>query len=305
MKKIRILSFLLMLIMLLSTLVLPAYAEPDGADATEETELPWADNPAEYRNNLMEGAPDYDAGSKTALLLEMNSGIVIYAKNAEETVYPASLTKIMTCMVALKYAGDMLDTMRVNVSESALAGIAEAGGEVRLKLGEQMTLRDALYYLMIVSSNEAANVIAEAVGHDIPTFVNMMNDLAAELGCTGTHFSNTHGLHNPNHYTTARDLSIITRAALTYETFREIVATPEYTVPATNLSSAARLVNTNYLILNDGNRYPMLLNKEKVARDMVRSVAKKRHVRVIDWRWRLLTWGWRSVPRWLWRRLKL
>lgn len=255
MKKIRILSFLLMLIMLLSTLVLPAYAEPDGADATEETELPWADNPAEYRNNLMEGAPDYDAGSKTALLLEMNSGIVIYAKNAEETVYPASLTKIMTCMVALKYAGDMLDTMRVNVSESALAGIAEAGGEVRLKLGEQMTLRDALYYLMIVSSNEAANVIAEAVGHDIPTFVNMMNDLAAELGCTGTHFSNTHGLHNPNHYTTARDLSIITRAALTYETFREIVATPEYTVPATNLSSAARLVNTNYLILNDGNRY--------------------------------------------------
>ena len=125
MKKIRILSFLLMLLMLLSTLMLPAYAEPDGAEATEETELPWADNPAEYRNNLMEGAPDYDAGSKTALLLEMNSGIVIYAKNAEETVYPASLTKIMTCLVALKYAGDMLDTMRVNVSESALAGIAE------------------------------------------------------------------------------------------------------------------------------------------------------------------------------------
>lgn len=255
MKKIRVISFLLMLILLLSAILVPVYAEPDQSGAEEETDIPWADNPSEYRNNLMGGAPDYEAGCKTALLLEMNSGIVIYAKNAEETVYPASLTKIMTCLVALKYAGDMLDTMRVNVSESALAGIAEAGGEVRLQLGEQMTLRDALYYLMIVSSNEAANVIAEAVGHDIPNFVNMMNETAEDLGCTGTHFANTHGLHNPNHYTTARDLSIITRAALTYETFREIVSTPEYTVPPTNLSNTTRLVTTNYLILNDGNRY--------------------------------------------------
>lgn len=255
MKKIRILSLLLMLILLLSTFALPVYADPAETESAEETEIPWADNPSEYRLNLLDDAPEYDAGCKTALLLEMNSGIVIYAKNAEETVYPASLTKIMTCLVALKYAGDMLDTMRVNVSESALAGIAEAGGEVRLQLGEQMTLRDALYYLMVVSSNEAANVVAEAVGHDIPNFVNMMNETAEELGCTGTHFANTHGLHNTNHYTTARDLSIITRAALTYETFREIVSTAEYSVPPTNLSNTTRLVNTNYLILNDGNRY--------------------------------------------------
>ena len=254
MKKIRFLSFITVLLLLLSLFCLPVWAEPEETGTTEETELPWADDPASYRDNLLQGAPDYSANCQTALLLEMNSGIVVYAKNAEETVYPASLTKIMTCLLALKYAGGDLDKL-VTVSQSAVDGIAESGGEVRLKVGEQMSLRSVLYYMMVVSSNEAGNVIAEAVGGDIPSFVNMMNETARQLGCTGTHFANTHGLHNPNHYTTARDLSIITRTALTFETFREIVSTAEYTVPATNLSSAARLVTTNFLILNDGNRY--------------------------------------------------
>lgn len=258
MKKNRILSVFLLLCLLLTVFSLPAAAANGGSQTPtepEETEVPWANDPAEYRDVLLESAPEYEAGCDTALLLELNSGIVVYAKNAEERVYPASLTKIMTCLVALKYAGDLLDSLQVTVTDTAIEGIAEAGGEVRLKVGEKLSLRNALYYLMVVSSNEAANVIAEAVGSDIPTFVNMMNETAKELGCTGTHFSNTHGLHDPTHYTTARDLSVITRAALSYETFREIVATPEYTVPPTNLSDAVRLTTTNYLILNDGNRY--------------------------------------------------
>ena len=257
MKKYQLLSLLLAFVLLTSVLALPAQAA--SSEQTEETavetEVAWADDPAEYRVNLLEDAPEYEAGCKTALLLELNSGIVVYAKNAEERVYPASLTKIMTCLVALKFAGDMLDSMKVTVSEEAVEGIAEAGGDVRLKVGETMTLRNALYYLMVVSSNESANVIAEAVGGSIPDFVNMMNETAKSLGCTGTHFANAHGLHDSNHYTTARDLSIITRQALTYETFREIVSTAEYTVPATNLSDAAHLTSTNYLILADGNRY--------------------------------------------------
>ena len=91
-------------------------------------------------------------------------------------MFPASLTKIMTCLVALKFGGTMLDSLQVTVSQTALDGIADAGGEVRLKLGEQMSLRNALYYMMVVSSNESANVVAEAIGGDIPTFVNMMNE---------------------------------------------------------------------------------------------------------------------------------
>lgn len=258
MKKYRFLSLLLSIWMLLSLPCLPALAADAGTETEAETAAPtevaWADDPTGYRENLLADAPEYEALCDTALLLELNSGIVVYAKNAESTVYPASLTKIMTCMLAIQYAGKDLDKM-ITVSDTALAGIAEAGGEVRLQAGERLTLRDVLYYLMVSSTNEAGNVIAEYVAADIPSFVSLMNKTAKELGCTGTNYTNTHGLHDPNHYTTARDLSIITRKALTYDLFREICATPEYTVQATNLSDARKLTSTNYLILNDGNRY--------------------------------------------------
>ena len=255
MKKHRLLSLLLCLLTLLSLLCTPIWAsEAEISEPTEETAAPWADDPTGYRENQLADAPEYEAGCDTALLLELNSGIVVYAKNAESKVFPASLTKIMTCMVAIEYASKDLDKM-VTVSETALEGIAEAGGEVRLQAGERMTLRDLLYYLMVSSNNESANVIAEYVAGDIPSFISLMNKTAQQLGCTGTHYENTHGLHNPNHYTTARDLSVITRKALTYELFREISSTAEYTVPATNLSDKKKLTSTNYLILNDGNRY--------------------------------------------------
>ncbi|MBR6119193.1 MAG: serine hydrolase [Oscillospiraceae bacterium] len=254
MKKTRLFAFFLSLFALLSLLGLPVWASEAETASASSTEAPWADDLTGYRENLLADAPDYEAGCETALLLELNSGIVVYAKNAESTVYPASLTKIMTCMVAIEYAGKDLDKM-VTVSEEALEGIAEAGGDVRLQVGEQLSLRDLLYYLMVNSTNEAGNVIAEYVAGDIPAFVSLMNKTAKDLGCTGTHFANTHGLHDPNHYTTARDLSVIVRKALTYELFREICNTPEYTVPATNLSKEKKLTTTNYLILNDGNRY--------------------------------------------------
>ena len=257
MKKSRALSVILLLSLLLSVLSLPVFAaaaETETTDATEETAAPWENDLTGYRQNLLADAPEYEAGCETALLLELNSGTVVYAKNAESMVYPASLTKIMTCMVTLEYASKDLDKM-VTVSDTALAGIAEAGGDVRLQAGERLTLRDLLYYLMVNSTNEAGNVIAEYVAGDIPSFVSLMNKTARDLGCTGTRFANTHGLHESGHYTTARDLSIITRKALTYELFREITNTAEYTVPATNLSDEKKLTTTNYLILNDGNRY--------------------------------------------------
>ena len=251
MKKTRIVTLLLVLCMLMAILPQPVWAEPE-----EETEpvvtAAWEADPTAYRENQLTDVQDYEAGCRTALLLELNSGIVIYAKNAEERVYPASLTKIMTCLLALQYGSDILNDY-VTVSYEALDGIAEAGGEVKLKVGDRMTLRDILYYLMVVSSNEAANVVAEAIGGNIPTFVNMMNETAKEIGCTDTHFENAHGLRDVN-YTTARDMSIITRTALRYDLFREITSTAEIKLPA-NAEEQTRLVSTNYLILNDGNRY--------------------------------------------------
>jgi D-alanyl-D-alanine carboxypeptidase (penicillin-binding protein 5/6) len=254
MKKYRILSALLVLLALSSLLGLPAWASQTETTEPQETQVPWLDDPAGYRENNLPNTPEYSAGCDTALLLEMNSGIVVYAKNAETRVYPASLTKIMTGMLAVQYAGRDLDKV-VTVTEEDIAGIEEAGGELKLKVGEQLPFRDVLYYLMVASSNEAANVVARHVAGSIEDFVNLMNKTAQELGCVNTHYVNAHGLHDPNHYTTARDLSVITRKALTYELFRDLCATDVYTVPATNLSAPTKISSTNYLIVNDGNRY--------------------------------------------------
>ncbi|MBO4212377.1 MAG: D-alanyl-D-alanine carboxypeptidase [Oscillospiraceae bacterium] len=254
MKKYKFLSILVSFVILLSASLLPAQARTPEPNAETESEPAWSADLAGFRTNNLPQAQSYEANCDTALLLELNSGIVVYSKNAESKVYPASLTKIMTCLVALQYASQDMDKV-VTVSETALAGIAEAGGDVRLQVGERLPLRDVLYYLMVSSTNEAGNVIAEYVASDIPSFVSLMNKTAEELGCTGTHFSNTHGLHDPSHYTTARDLSIITRKALTYTLFREITSTAEYTVPATNLSEAKKISSTNLLIVNNAERY--------------------------------------------------
>ncbi|MBQ1371394.1 MAG: D-alanyl-D-alanine carboxypeptidase [Oscillospiraceae bacterium] len=254
MKKYKILTILLSFFILCSAILLPVCAETSQESGENENEPAWADDLEGFRTNSLPQTQSYEANCDTALLLELNSGIVVYSKNAESRVYPASLTKIMTCLVALEYASQDMDKV-VTVSETALEGIAEAGGDVRLQVGERLPLRDVLYYLMVNSTNEAGNVIAEYVASDIPSFVSLMNKTAEELGCKGTHFANTHGLHDPNHYTTARDLSIITRKALTYTLFREITSTAEYTVPATNLSEAKKITSTNFLIVNNGTRY--------------------------------------------------
>ena len=232
MKKYRILSALLVLLALSSLLGLPAWASQTETTEPQETQVPWLDDPAGYRENNLPNTPEYSAGCDTALLLEMNSGIVVYAKNAETRVYPASLTKIMTGMLAVQYAGRDLDKV-VTVTEEDIAGIEEAGGELKLKVGEQLPFRDVLYYLMVASSNEAANVVARHVAGSIEDFVNLMNKTAQELGCVNTHYVNAHGLHDPNHYTTARDLSVITRKATCTPCLPPISAPPLRSAPPT------------------------------------------------------------------------
>ena len=160
--------------------------------------------------------------------------------------YPASLTKIMTCLIALEN-GNLSDV--VTVSESALADLDEDSSVAGLVVGEQMTLENLLYCMMVVSGNDACNVIAEHVAGSVTDFVRMMNQRAYELGCTNTHFNNPHGLHDESHYTTARDLAIITQAALKSENFRQIVDTYEYKLPDDNMrQNIPKLKTTNMLI---------------------------------------------------------
>lgn len=153
-----------------------------------------------------------------------------YAKNIYEQLYPASTTKILTCYLALQY-GNLDDV--VTVSQDA-ANMASDSSVCGLKAGDQITLRDLLYGLMMRSGNDAAVAIAEYISGDTNTFAGLMNTTAASLGATGSHFVNPNGLPDDNHYTTVYDLYLIFNAAIQNETFLEILKTTDYTANYTD-----------------------------------------------------------------------
>ncbi len=236
-----------------------AAAEPEPEAAAPETEDTSAPEPsddgvrtdADRAPYVVPGEP-YTVQAKSAMLLEMETGQILLEQDADKQVYPASMTKVMTCLLTLEH-GNLTDT--ITVSESAMEGLSEAGSTAGLQPGEQLSLEELLYCMMLSSANEACNIAAEYVAGSVDAFVEMMNERAVELGCTGTHFANPHGLHDENHYTTARDLSLITQQALRNETFQEITSTVTHTVPATNLSEARELSTTNLLIDPDTKYY--------------------------------------------------
>lgn len=193
-------------------------------------------------------APTVEA--KSMILIERNSGDVLAEQSADDMVYPASMTKVMTCLLALE---NLRLSDSVTVSETALADLDESGSSADLLPGETLSVEQLLYCMMLSSANEACNVAAEAVSGNIDTFIALMNTRASQLGCTGTHFANTHGLHDEDHYTTARDLSKIASEALKNPEFRKIVSTAKYTVPATNLSGERHLSTTNRMIVKAEN----------------------------------------------------
>lgn len=237
MKKTRIVSFLLLLCLLAALLCPMALATDGTIDAqTDDAQT--------------SGTQSFHVNAKAALLIDLNTGRVVYEQNADAKVYPASLTKIMVCLLALEN-GNLSDT--VTVSEGALIDLDENSSSAGLQVGEQMTLENMLYCLMVPSGNDASNVVAEHIAGSTADFVRMMNERAYQLGCEGTHFNNAHGLHDEEHYTTARDLAKITQAALKSENFKQIVNTAEYELPATNLSEPRTLETTNQLIRKNVN----------------------------------------------------
>lgn len=164
------------------------------------------------------------AEAEAAVLFDVTRAEVLYAKNAHETLYPASLTKVMTALVALKNGSleqELVATGTVNITESG----AQLCG---LKAGDRMTLDQALRILLMYSANDVAMLIAEGIGGSVEHFVEMMNEEARRLGATNTNFVNPHGLTDVNHYTTAYDLYLIFNEAIKYETFNEIMQMSSY-----------------------------------------------------------------------------
>lgn len=195
---------------------------------------------------LEDPAPEATA----ALVVDATYGEVLYEMNAHEKRYPASITKIMTALLTLEAVerGELALDDIITAPPGIHNGLSADSSTQNIRNGEQMTLEDLLYCTLVASANEACNVLAYAVAGDTPAFVEMMNQRAAELGMTGTHFTNTHGLHDDEHYTTAWDIWLVSNEAMKNETFREIVATKSYTVPATNISKERLFYNTNGLL---------------------------------------------------------
>lgn len=170
-----------------------------------------------------------EVASPAVILMEMNTGTILYEKNSSEQNYPASITKILTTLLALENSN--MDEV-VTFSDEAINN-TEGSGIFR-DYGEQMTMEQCLYAIMLNSANECAYAVAEHVGGTVENFVDMMNARAAELGCHNTHFANPHGLFDENHYTTPYDMALIAQAAYENETFRIITGTARYTIPPTN-----------------------------------------------------------------------
>lgn len=181
------------------------------------------------------------------LMINLDNDTVIFEKDADKQTAPASLTKIMTATVVLENCKDLDEEVEADYSTIHLLD-GTGSSMVGLEPGEKMSVKNLLYCMLVRSGNDAANVLAMHIGGSMEGFVKMMNDKAAALGCKNTHFANAHGLDDPNHYTTARDLMTITRHALTLPYFSEITSTTIYKVPATNKSESRILRNTNNLM---------------------------------------------------------
>ncbi len=188
-------------------------------------------------------------GEESGIVMDVDSGTVLYSCRADVQHYPASITKVMTAMLAIEN-GNLDDT--VTFTKEAVFGIELGSAHIARDVGEEMSLRECLYGTMLASANECAYAVAEHIGGgDYEKFINMMNEKAVELGCKNTHFCNSNGLFDENHYTTAYDMALIARAAYANETFAEICGTKKHTIPPTNIHDEPTDVHNNHAMLSN------------------------------------------------------
>ncbi|HOO26984.1 MAG TPA: D-alanyl-D-alanine carboxypeptidase family protein, partial [Lachnospiraceae bacterium] len=190
-------------------------------------------------------------GAESAILMDADTGVVLYEKNVHEQLYPASTTKLLTALLAIENSS--MDDI-VTFSHDAIFNIDQDSSRIGIDVGEQLTMEQCLYGLLLGSANEVAYAIAEHVGGDMETFIDMMNARAVSLGCTDTHFANANGLPESDHYTSAYDLALIARACFQNETLAKISGTSHYTIPPTNIQSEERCLENHHQMLS-GEKY--------------------------------------------------
>lgn len=216
---------------LIPTLV---FCMPARVFATQEELLQEAEerkDEAVESNNLPSWPKGPRIGAKGAILMDATTGAVLYSKNADEELFPASITKLMCCLVAVENC--RLDEV-LTASESAIAANSSDGSNMGLRTGEKLTMEELLYGVLINSANEACNVIGEHIAGSMEAYVEMMNKRAGELGCKHTHFVSINGLHNDDHYTCARDMALIGKAFFSHDILCRMASTSKYVIPETD-----------------------------------------------------------------------
>ncbi|WP_434601864.1 D-alanyl-D-alanine carboxypeptidase family protein [Chlamydia crocodili] len=234
-------------------------------------------------------------------IIQSETGKILYAKDIDKRIYPASMTKIATALFILRKHPDILNRF-ITVKQDAIASITPQakkqsgyrspphwletdGVTIQLQNKEEVSGWDLFHALLICSANDAANTLAMACSGSVTEFMKQLNSFLKELGCSHTHFNNPHGLHHPNHYTTARDLTSIMREGLKEPLFRQVIRTTSYKMAATNLSQERVLNLTNKLILPGSTYYypPTLGGKTGTTKDAGKNLifAAKKHGRSI------------------------
>ena len=207
------------------------------------------------QTNIVYGATskseDLDIYSDAALLMDFKTGNVLYSKNSEEKMYPASTTKILTAIIALEKCN--LNDI-VTVSSSAISTIPSGYSSAYLSDGEEISVNDLLTVFLVHSANDAGYILAEHISGSIDEFAKLMNEKALEIGCKNTHFTNPSGIHDEDHYTTANDLALIARYCMQNSKFRDIVSMKTCTINSTNKFGIRKYTNTNDLI-NPSSKY--------------------------------------------------
>lgn len=226
---------------------LPVRATEKTADTAADTAVQTAD-PSIVTTNGIQGWPQAsDISSTAAIVMETSTNTILYSKNADQALYPASAVKVMTCLMALENSS--LDD-QVTMTATGVSGVTDGGANISAQLDEVFTMEQCLYAIMVASANDIALQVAEHISGSVEDFVAAMNTRAQELGCTNTVFTNPTGLPDENQHTTAHDMALIMEAAMANDTFRTIAQTTSYTIPATNVSGGDRVLTNNFTMIN-------------------------------------------------------
>lgn len=264
-------------------LVTASCTSPIRADATDFAEEALLRKDLPIQSNETTGWPEGPAiTAQSAIVMEAQTGTILYAKNIHERLFPASTTKIMTCLLAVENAS--LDD-KIKFSNDAVFSLPPGSSNIGMDVGQSISLEQALYGILVGSANEVANAVGEHVSGSIPAFVDLMNRRAKELGCTDTHFMNTNGLQDSNHYTSAYDLALISKAFFSNELLCRVGCTPRYHFTATADQPDDFFINNKHKLINGEIPYEGIIGGKTgytdLARETLVTCAEKDGMRLI------------------------